>query len=188
MAIDQRDHLSEEGSVPEADTFEPAQAAAHPSTQEDLSLETIGDYPILATCLEAWEAARIGEALPSSMEVADVPEEVLDYTMLLDYLPAEKDASVRMVGTYIGEKAAFQAHGMTVRAFFEERDAEIVTESLRRIAERRAPSLARRSFVPIAGAPMSYVRLILPLSANGDAVTGFFKTIEPSSLAEDAEA
>lgn len=167
MAIDQRDHPTEEGTVSKAETAE-AVRPVRTSSQEDLSLDAIDAYPLLATCLQAWEAARGAEALPASMEVADVPEAVLDYTMLLDYLPAEQDAAVRMVGNYIGEKAAFQAHGMTVRAFFEPQDAEIVTDSLRRIAEHRAPSLARRSFVPIAGAPMSYERLILPLSANGE--------------------
>lgn len=172
----------------EAQTAAPAPAAARPnqpSTQQELALEEIGAYPMLATCLKAWEAARSGDTLPASLEVGDVPEEVLDYTMLIDYLPAERDAAVRMVGNFIGEKAAFQAHGMTVRAFFEERDAEIVTESFRAIAENRAPSLARRSYVPISGENMSYVRLILPLSANGETVTGFFKTIEPATLTED---
>ena len=154
------------------------------STQEELALDRIGDFPMLAACLRAWEAARHGDYLPAALEVADLPEAVLDYTMLLDYLPAQGDAQVRMVGTYIGEKAAFKAQGMTVRAFFEERDAAVVTDALRACAESRKPTLARRTFVPIAGAPMSYVRLILPLSANGQTVTGFFKTIEPATLTE----
>lgn len=154
------------------------------SGQQELALDSIDEFPMLVACLQAWEAARHGDDLPASLEVAGLPDAVLDYTMLLDYLPAQQDAEVRMVGTYIGEKAAFQAHGMTVRAFFEERDAAVVTDALRRIANSRKPSLARRTFVPIAGAPMSYVRLILPISANGQNVTGFFKTIEPATLTE----
>lgn len=152
------------------------------STQEDLGLERIGDYPTLALCLDLWSAAQTGDRLPASIEITRLPDEVLDYTMLLDYLPAERDARVRTVGTYIGERAAFRAQGMTVRGFFEERDAAIVTRALHDVAVGRRPSLARRTFVPVAGEEMSYVRLILPLSANGKTVTGFFKTIEPSSL------
>lgn len=187
MAVDQQDDPIEERPVREAETeaAETAAQPAQPSSQQELALGDISTYPTLESCLMAWNAARIGDKLPASLDVGTVPEAVLDYTMLLDYLPAEEDAVVRMVGNYIGEKAAFQAFGMTVRAFFEERDALIVTDALRRIAESRSASLARRSFVPIAGAPMSYVRLILPLPANGDTVTGFFKTIEPSSLTED---
>ena len=179
------DHPTKQTATTDLDTADAEHPAQH-SRQEDLSLDAIAAYPLLASCLKAWEAARGEDALPASMEVGDVPDAVLDYTMLLDYLPAERDAAVRMVGNYIGENAAFQAYGMTVRAFFEERDADVVTEALRRIAESRAPSLGRRSFVPIAGAPMSYVRLILPLSANGQDVTGFFKTIEPSTLTDTA--
>lgn len=190
MASDRHDDPIKEKTVREAETASAAKSETQPthtSTQQELALDEIGAYPVLEMCLKAWEAARVGESLPASLEVGAVPESVLDYTMLLDYLPAERDAVVRMVGNFIGEKAAFQAHGMTVRAFFEERDAKIVTDALRRIAQNRSPSLARRSLVPIAGAPMSYVRLILPLSANGETVTGFFKTIEPSSLTEDTD-
>ena len=190
MTITQNNQRSEDDAVSEAETGQPVQTGTDTprSGQEELDMDGIGDFPMLAACLAAWKAARQGDDLPAALDVAELPEAVLDYTMLLDYLPAQRDAAVRMVGTYIGEKAAFKAHGMTVRAFFEERDAEVVTDSLRRIAESRMPSLARRTFVPIADAPMRYVRLILPLSANGQSVTGFFKTIEPSSLTSETDA
>lgn len=190
MTITPNDHRSEDDTAGDEQMMDPARTGADTprSGQEDLDMEAIGDFPMLAACLAAWQAARLGDDLPASLDVGELPEAVLDYTMLLDYLPAQRDAAVRMVGTYVGEKAAFQAHGMTVRAFFEERDAEVVTAALRRIAESREPSLARRTFVPIGGAPMSYVRLILPLSANGRSVTGFFKTIEPSSLSDEVDA
>ena len=182
MTIMRNDHRSEDDAMGDAETVAPVHGSA--STQEELALDEIGAFPMLAACLRAWEAKRQGDDLPASLEVSDLPEAVLDYTMLLDYLPSERDAAVRMVGTYIGEKAAFKAQGMTVRAFFEERDAAVVTNALRGCAQNRKPTLARRTFVPIAGAPMSYVRLILPLSANGQTVTGFFKTIEPSTLTD----
>jgi len=156
------------------------------STQEELALDRIAEFPLLAACFEAWTAARAEGGIPSSLDVPTLPDAVLDYTMLLDYAPDRQVALVRLVGNYIGERAAFQAHGMTVRAFFDERDARIVTDALRRIADSRTPSLARRSHVPIDGVPMSYVRLILPLSVDGQDVTGFFKTIEPATLSTEA--
>lgn len=190
MTVTQSEHRKGGPTVSDTEMAHLAQTGASMSRsgQEELGMEDIVGFPTLAACLAAWEAARHGDDLPASLNVAELPDAVLDYTMLLDYLPAQRDAEVRMVGTYIGEKAAFQAHGMTIRAFFEERDAEVVTDALRHIADSRKPSLARRTFVPIAGAPMSYVRLILPLSANGGTVTGFFKTIEPSSLTNEIEA
>ena len=153
------------------------------STQTELNLQAIDDYPLLKSCLALWETARGEDALPVAIDVADLPDSIIDYSMILDYLPEDGDAYVRMVGNYIGERATFQAEGMCMRAFFDDRDAAIIADSLARIAENRRPSLAKRTHVPIAGEQLSYTRLILPLSANGRSVTGFFKTIEPGSLA-----
>jgi hypothetical protein len=162
-------------------------AATEPaSTEEELDLSAIAEYPMLARCLNAWRAREEGDSIPAGLDVADLDDEILDYTMLLDYLPDTRDAEVRMVGTYIGERATFKAEGMRMRAFFEPADAAIVAASLARIADRRSPSLARRTHVPIAGERLTYVRLILPLSADGYNVTGFFKMIEPASLVTDS--
>ena len=160
-------------------------ATGAPRTERELDLEAIDDYPMLARCLSVWRAAQGGGGLPASLDVEGLDQAVLDYTMLLDYLPDTRDAKVRMVGSYIRQRATFQADGMRLRAFFEPRDAAIIAATLGRIADNRMPSLARRSHVPIAGERLSYVRLILPLSADGGSVTGFFKTIEPASLSAD---
>ncbi len=149
---------------------------------EELPLSAIGECRVLSKCFAAWNAGRVDGRLPASIDMALVPDEALPYTMLLDYLPARGDVRVRIAGNYVGERAHFGESGLGLRGFFSETDAAVVYESLVRIAETREPSLARRDYVSIEGRSYSYTRLILPLAIDGERVSGFFKTIEPSTL------
>lgn len=149
---------------------------------EELPLASIDVYPVLSKCFAAWEAGRRDGRLPASVDMALVPAEALPYTMLLDFLPAQGDVRVRIAGNYVGERANFVNSGRGLRAFFSEADAAIVYESLVRISQSRMPSLARRDYVSIEGQRYGYTRLILPMSIDGQNVSGFFKTIEPATL------
>ncbi len=149
---------------------------------EELPLENLRDFPALQACHQAWLAARSDGRLPAVIEVETLPPEVMPYTMLLDYLPGEADVRVRIAGLYVGERSHQAGGGQRLRNFFSEEDARIVFASMRKVAETRQPSLARRSYVALNGTQYTYVRLIMPLSLDGSTVTGFFKTIEPETL------
>jgi hypothetical protein len=149
---------------------------------EELPLQALKDYPSLMACHQAWLAVQSDGHLPAVIEVDTLPPEVMPYTMLLDYLPEEADVRVRIAGLYVGERSHQAGGGQRLRNFFSEEDARIVFASMRRVAETRQPSLARRSYVALNGTQYTYVRLILPLSLDGSTVTGFFKTIEPETL------
>jgi hypothetical protein len=149
----------------------------------ELPISGIAGYPVLSKCHAAWLAGCAGGRIAASVDMTLIPDEALPYTMLLDYLPAEKDVRVRIAGNYVGERSSFGDARRGLRGFFNETDAEIVFESLARIASSGTPSLARRDYVSIEGRRYGYTRLILPLAADGRAVTGFFKTIEPATLA-----
>lgn len=148
----------------------------------EIPIAGIGDFPVLAKCFAAWKTGCADGRLPASMDMTLVPDEVLPYTMLLGYIPAQRDVRVRIAGNYVGERSTFGDTGKGLRGFFNETDAGIVFESLVRIAETREPSLARRDYVSIEGRRYGYTRLILPLAADGQSVSGFFKTIEPATL------
>lgn len=149
---------------------------------EELPLERIADYPMLASCHAAWLAAGTGNSLPVAINVEALPKDVLPYVMLLDYLPDQRDVRVRLAGNYVGERTSGDKGGQRLGNFFNAHDAEIVFKSMEQVATTRQPSLARRSYVTLEGRQFSYIRLILPLSLDGTAVTGFFKTIEPGTL------
>jgi hypothetical protein len=150
--------------------------------QAELPLDDLVRYPVLAACVDAWRAAPRRGALPAALPVDLVPPAARPYTMLLDYLPATRDARVRLAGNYVGERARFDIVGRTLRGYFAEDDARIVYDGLALAAETRAPTLARRDYVAIDGQRCRYVRLILPLASDGTTVDGFFKTVEPSTL------
>jgi hypothetical protein len=148
----------------------------------DLDLAELESYPALAECVRIWRrACRDGE-LPAILPPDEVPPVVVPYMMLLDYLPERRDARVRMVGHYVGERADFETIGRNLRGYFNDEDARIVYAGLERAATTREQSLARRDYVSIEGKRFRYVRLILPLASDGRIVDGFFKTIEPSTL------
>jgi hypothetical protein len=148
----------------------------------DLDLAALDSYPALAECVRIWRnACRDGE-LPAALPADEVPEAVKPFTMLLDYLPERRDARVRMVGHYVGERADFETIGRNLRGYFNDEDAQIVYAGLERAATTRGPSLAKRDYVSIEGKRFRYVRLILPLASDGRNVDGFFKTIEPLTL------
>jgi hypothetical protein len=151
----------------------------------DLDLARLAEYPALAACVAVWRAAHRDGLLPAALPSTEIPEIVKPYTMLLDFLPEHRDARVRMAGHYVGERASFDSVGRTLRGYFVEADARIVYDGLSRAATTRDASLARRDYVSIEGKRFRYVRLILPLAADGVNVDGFFKTIEPSSLVTD---
>ena len=161
---------------------------------QELPLEQLADFPFLQACHQAWlDAHRLapgngGAALPALIEVDNLPGEVMPYTMLLDYLPEQRDVRVRLAGNYVGERTNADMGGRRLGNFFSPEDAAIVFASMEQVAGSRQPSLARRSYVALDGVHFSYVRLILPLSLNGETVTGFFKTIEPATLSRQADA
>ncbi|MBL0930841.1 MAG: hypothetical protein IBJ15_12065, partial [Alphaproteobacteria bacterium] len=96
----------------------------------NLDLAELGSYPALAECVRLWrQACRDGE-LPAALPAEDVPAAVKPYTMLLDYLPERRDARVRMVGNYVGERADFETVGRNLRGYFNDEDAQIVYAGL----------------------------------------------------------
>lgn len=155
---------------------------------EELPLTALPQFPMLARCHQAWLAAHRGDRLPAAIEMDTLPAEVLPYTMLLDYLPAQRDVRVRLAGNYVGERTSADDGGRRLGNFFNAHDAAIVFASMEQVAGRRQASLARRAYVLLDGSQLSYVRLILPLSLDGQTVTGFFKTIEPDSLVREPVA
>lgn len=160
----------------------PAAMARQVKGYEELPLAALSQFPMLARCHQAWLSAQRDGALPAVIEVEALPPEVLPYTMLLDYLPEQRDVRVRLAGNYVGERTSADLGGRRLGNFFNAHDAAIVFASMEQVAATRQASLARRDYVLLDGSQLSYVRLILPLSQDGHSVSGFFKTIEPDSL------
>lgn len=148
------------------------------SVNEDLDLTTIEAYPILNSILETWRRLGGGRA-PEAVDALDLPTKALPYLMLVD-LEEPDDAVIRLAGTAACDIYGRELRGTSVHEFFGVRDAQLVVDDLKKVAETEAPLLTRRRYVSINGKPWSYVRLLLPIRPEGGAVTRILKALEPS--------
>jgi len=157
-----------------------------PTVNQSLSIAAMADYPDLAALHRVWLGARdaAGTCWPARLDMLDIPTRLLPYVMILDL---ERDPRpllrVRLAGTYVCDKYGRELKGHTTDDFFAPDDARHVVESALRSAETSEPDLARREYITLNGGLWRYVRLILPLSRNGECVDSFFKVLDPASLA-----
>jgi len=157
-----------------------------PTINQSLPISTMVDYPDLAALHRVWLEARdaAGARWPARLDMIEIPTRLLPYVMILDL---ERDPRpllrVRLAGTYVCDKYGRELKGHTTDDFFAPQDARNVVESALRSAESSEPDLARREYITLNGGLWRYVRLILPLSRNGQSVDSFFKVLDPASLA-----
>ncbi len=153
---------------------------------EELSLSELDGYPLLAACHRVWRESGEDGALPTRIDPLDLPREILPTVMMLDL---EEDGErpqlrVRLAGTEVCAKHGGELKGKTTDDFFQPDDAGAVVSSVVAIARSGTPSLARRSYVSLNRRNWRYVRLIMPLSRDGERVDSFFKVADPGSMME----
>lgn len=102
--------------------------------------------------------------------------------MLVDLIPAPRDAVIRLAGTLPCELYGGELRDMSVRRFFAGDDADRVLDDLFAVAASGQPLLTERTYVAINGRLWAYARLLLPLRPDGRSVTRIMKLIEPTSF------
>lgn len=135
------------------------------------------DDPGLRAALDYWEATR-GERIGPPVDrfrLERLPPEVIRCSALLDLIDGEPpDFRYRFFGSYMVEVAGQELTGK--RYFADEIkgfgfvNAEIIPVMI----ERRAPIYSRTRWVSVKGMKMSATTLRLPLSEDGERVTGAF--------------
>lgn len=151
----------------------------------DLPLSDLAAYPLLSQATALWQAGiDTTGRLPARLDPLDLPRDLLPYVMLLDLEEAGPRARlrIRLAGTEVCAKHGREMKGLTTDDFFHPDDADAVVTAAQGVARSRRPSLARRSYITINDRMWSYVRLILPLSRDGETVDSFFKAADPASM------
>lgn len=151
----------------------------------DLPLSDLAAYPLLSQATALWQAGIDATGrLPVRLDPLELPRELLPYVMLLDLEEAGLRARlrIRLAGTEVCAKHGREMKGLTTDDFFHPDDADAVVTAAQAVARSRQPSLARRSYITINDRMWSYVRLILPLSRDGETVDSFFKVADPASM------
>ena len=127
--------------------------------------------------LDLWERKRVGRLMPTRQDFAF--EELrpwLGELHLLEVLPGDFRFKVFATGTAERVKREF-----TGRLMSEAEPKELIREAMtayRHTVESRTPSFADRSNIEIDGRIFSWHRLVLPLSADGQAVDHLFVCID----------
>ncbi len=160
-------------------------AAVQPWNQsfhEELPLNQISDYPLLSACHLLWCEGGLADRLPGRLDPVELPRRILPTVLLLDFEGPRPQLRIRLAGTSICDKHGSELRGRTPEQWLEPEDAWLLAETARSVAERRRPSLARRSHVAIGDRLWSYVHLVLPLARGGAAVDSLFSAMDPSTL------
>lgn len=151
----------------------------------DLPMSDLAAYPLLGQATVLWRTEfDAAGRLPTRLDPLTLPRDLLPYVMLLDLEQAGPRARlrIRLAGTEVCAKHGREMKGLTTDDFFHADDADAVVTAALTVAATRQPSLARRSYITINDRVWSYVRLILPLSRDGETVDGFFKVADPASM------
>lgn len=152
---------------------------------EDLSLESLADYPLLGAVARVWDDCFSAMArLPARLDPLDLPRGILPYVMLLDleHGAGRPLLRIRLAGTEVCAKHGREMKGLTTDDFFQPDDADAVVAAALAVARTKRPSLARRSYITLHDRSWSYTRLILPLSRDGETVDSYFKVADPASM------
>lgn len=163
-----------------------------PGEHEEIPLERVGEWPLLAECLSVWRrpAAGVQAAgrLPAAIDPLDFPRAAIRGLNLFEHDPAADNWRIRVVGSLVTDHVGAELRGTGLEENFTDADRETVRAAFRAAAQRRAPDLIRRLFTDPRDLRWSYVRLYLPLSSNGAAVDRFVTVIDPGSFGRAADS
>ena len=154
-----------------------------PSRHTEMDLADSSKFPLLDRMYRFWQGAS-ADGLPERIEPFDIPPRLMPYIMLLELEDEGPRLRVRLAGTEVCAKHGGELRGKTTDDFFLPDDATTVVDAALQSAETRQPTLARREYIGLDDRIWGYVRLILPLSSDGQRVDRFFKAVEPSTLRE----
>lgn len=136
----------------------------------DPSEQQLGDLK-LTRLWQYWRELSGHSGLPSRAQLN--PSEitpVLPWTFLID-VAGQGGFRYRLVGTRIVADMGYDMTGQLVSRAYAGPDWADVERDYRWVIRNRRPCLTRNSIVlPSTGAPYSYSRLLLPLSADGTTV------------------
>lgn len=152
-----------------------------PGEHTEIPLERIGEYPLLAECLEVWRR-QAADRLPATVDPVLFPRAAIRGLNLIEYLPETDDWRIRLVGSLVTDHVGRELRGTGLAQNFSEPDRGSVRSALRTAADRRAPDLVRRTFHDPRGVTWAYTRLYLPLSSDGATVDRFATVIDPGSF------
>ncbi len=151
-----------------------------PSTHVEIPLEEIADYPLLAECLKVWREAS-SERLPETIDPLALPVAAIKGVSLFYREPQTGDWIVSLGGSLLTNGHGREMRGTGLAEGFAAGDLENVRRGIERAMARGEPELMRREFQDPQGHMWSFVRLLLPLSSDGEKRDRYAMIIDPET-------
>lgn len=144
---------------------------AETASDEELALAVVGQYPRLDGLYRYWQGKLGGRRVPQRRELP--PEEMrefLGYIVLVDVTPAPRRFRFRLIGTEIASAYGRDMTGHYVDDIATTAYREMLRDHYGRATDAAQPVLHRLTFAEWPGKVHELVRLILPLSDDGETV------------------
>ncbi len=142
--------------------------------------EKVMGSAILLRLLRYWRRLAENGRLPARADIAPsdmIP--LLPWLVLVDVI-RPGSYRYRLVGTGIVEQVGFDATGMDVEEAYQGADWSLLANDYLYVLQQKKPCLTVTStqFDPEEPVPLSYRRLLLPLSRDGENVDMFLGAIQ----------
>ena len=136
-----------------------------------LDVDQATAHPGLAAVLRWW---RSFERLPCRRDVSPfaIPVDVLPRVLLLDVEHRPFRVKVRLAGTQVCDEWGLEPAGRYLDDLYEPDDLPIVMAGIRACVTSRQPNFIERRFIAINHRRVTYRRLLMPLSDDGERITG----------------
>ena len=140
-------------------------------SERDLPMGRAEETPQLRAVLDWW---RGHPNLPRRQDVSPFafPTDVLPRVLLMDLEQPSGRLRIRLAGTAICEDQGWELSGRYVDEIYQPKDLEPIMRAVNGCIGSREPHFAERQFMARDGRLTKYRRLLLPLSDDGQQVTG----------------
>lgn len=164
-----------------ASTEWPEQFLNWPSSYISLPIEQVSEFPLLEAALKAWWGAA-ANGLPSTLDPLDLPPALIKGISLLFWDESLQDWVIRLSATLLDEGYGRSMRGERMANAFRTEDAAVIRDAVKAVVASGQPDLMRREYMDRQGRVWSFVRLVLPLSSDGEKSDGYAFVIDPEAF------
>ena len=142
-------------------------------SHQALDLDQVAEHPDLQTVLTWWRGFG---GLPARRDLTPfvVPPAMLPRVIVIDVQTDPFRAVITLAGTTIYDEWGMEATGKELRDVFSPTDYERVRADLLACVDARTPNFIERRYVGVNQRRVTFRRLMLPLSEDGQRVSGVF--------------
>lgn len=154
-----------------------------PRLHVPMALSAIDDYPVLARCLAVWRGNSL-DRLPATVDPVEMPLESIKAISLIDWDAEVGEWVVRLSATLMDQGYGRSMTGCRLSEPYRDEEYRGVRARLEAILASGEPNLARHEFIGSRNRRWAYVRLVLPLSSDGERRDRYCLIYDPTTFGQ----